>query len=373
MNKKILFILYAFCHLVYAQNKEVSSDWTSFTQSISITSKNTKKFKLTGSIKVISKDSLAWAGLWARVDNKNGETGFFDNMWGRKIQSSKWKNYNIEGEINSNSQTLFFGGLCMNNGDFYFDDIHLYIEDTKGDYKEVAINNPGFEKSIHLKKMDGWHEGTSNKTTHVKEFEISSNKDAKKGKLCLLIKGRKIKARSFHLKAEKDVSPQIGTLIFMLNDLSTRVERAVKNLSQYEIDHLHDEKANRIGALVMHLAAAEAYYQVYTFENREFNDDEKKKWKVALDLDQKGRDQLKGKPISHYLNAYKEVRKKTIEELKKRDDLWLSKSIPGSPMNNHYSWFHVMEHQSSHLGQILFLKKRIPEEPKIINKGNIKD
>ena len=33
-------------------------------------------------------------------------------------------------------------------------------------------------------------------------------------------------------------------------------------------------------------------------------------------------------------------------------------------MTNQYCWFHVMEHQSSHLGQILFLKKRIPPEQK---------
>ena len=34
-------------------------------------------------------------------------------------------------------------------------------------------------------------------------------------------------------------------------------------------------------------------------------------------------------------------------------------------MNNFFGWFHVMEHQSSHLGQILFLKKRIPPEPEV--------
>ena len=29
-------------------------------------------------------------------------------------------------------------------------------------------------------------------------------------------------------------------------------------------------------------------------------------------------------------------------------------------MNNHWAWFHVMEHQSSHLGQILLIKKKDP-------------
>jgi hypothetical protein len=42
-------------------------------------------------------------------------------------------------------------------------------------------------------------------------------------------------------------------------------------------------------------------------------------------------------------------------------------------MNNYYGWFHVMEHQSSHLGQILFLKKRIPPETIIENLKEIKN
>ena len=148
----------------------------------------------------------------------------------------------------------------------------------------------------------------------------------------------------------------------MLEDLKDRVENKIKNMSQYELDYLHDEKANRIGSLVMHLAAAEVYYQVYTFENREFNDEEKKKWQVAFDLDNGGRDEFKGKEAQYYLDIYNEVRAKTIAELKKRDDAWFAEVHKDYNVNNHYCWFHVMEHQSSHLGQILFLHKRIPPE-----------
>ncbi|WP_282086907.1 DUF664 domain-containing protein [Aquimarina algiphila] len=165
-----------------------------------------------------------------------------------------------------------------------------------------------------------------------------------------------------NINTEEGFTPQIGTLVSMLNNLSNRVERVVKGLDIRQTDHLLDEKANRIGALIMHLAAAEVYYQVYTFENRAFNKEEKDKWEIGLDLGDKAREEFKGKPITYYLDIYKEVRKKTIEELKKRNDEWLEGSWPGSTMNNHFAWFHVMEHQSSHLGQILMLKKRIPEE-----------
>ncbi|MEH6657571.1 hypothetical protein [Leeuwenhoekiella marinoflava] len=58
------------------------------------------------------------------------------------------------------------------------------------------------------------------------------------------------------------------------------------------------------------------------------------------------------------------MRAKTKEELAKRDDKWLEEEIPGAGMTNFYGWFHVMEHQSSHLGQILLLQKRIKPEEK---------
>ena len=147
----------------------------------------------------------------------------------------------------------------------------------------------------------------------------------------------------------------------MLNSLSTRVERVVGGYSQREIDYILDDQANSIGALVYHLAAAEKIYQLITFENRRFNEEELKIWGAAMDLDEKGRQDIQGKPISYYLNILKEVRAKTMEELKKRDDEWFLSTTEGSEYNNQWAWFHVMEHQSSHLGQILLMLKRLPD------------
>lgn len=161
------------------------------------------------------------------------------------------------------------------------------------------------------------------------------------------------------IKPEKGFTPQVGTLVSMLNDLSNRVERTVGNMSQKDLDFLLDENANSIGSLIMHLAAVEAYYQVFTFEGRGFNTEEQKEWKAAMDLGDAARNKYKGNDVDHYLDIWKDVRKKTLEYLKEKDDAWLNKKPSGSSMNNHWAWFHVMEHQSSHLGQILLLRKRI--------------
>lgn len=163
----------------------------------------------------------------------------------------------------------------------------------------------------------------------------------------------------YEIKSSKKYSHDIGNMVSMLDDLKGRVERIVKDLNQEQTDFLIDKDANSIGAIIYHLAATEAYYQVYTFEKRQFNKEEESKWSVALGLGDKGREELQGKPIQYYLDIYNEVREKTKELLKTKDDTWFSKK--NGAMTNHWAWFHVMEHQANHMGQLAFLTKRLPK------------
>ena len=151
-------------------------------------------------------------------------------------------------------------------------------------------------------------------------------------------------------------SNDIGNLVAMLDDLKGRITNRVENLSQKETDFLLDEDANRIGAMIIHLAATEAYYQKFTFEKRGFNEEELEKWGVALNLGDQGRESFKGKPISYYMTIWDEVRKETKRMLKEKEDTWFKKKVRG--LSNHWSWFHVMEHQANHMGQIAMISKR---------------
>ncbi len=386
-----IFLLVAFCHSIsaekcFAQNSKaaerisISNYWTSFSQKIEVNVDERRKFKLSGWVKVESDDDNASAGLWARVDEKNyGGTGFFDNMDDRKIKDEKWSNYHIEGYIDETSEFLVFGGLVSYNGKFFFDNIELSIENENGILEAIKIMNPDFENLRKDTDLVGWKEGISkgNNTT-VKEFDISLTRDKVKGDYALLVEGSGTKKRDLTLEPSNEFTPQIGVLVKMLSDLSYRVEKAVQGLDNYKTDYLLDQQANRIGALVMHLAAAEKAYQVLTFEGRSFNEKEEQQWNVAMGLGKDAREKLVGQPISYYLDLYKEVRKETIEKFKELDDSWLFEPNLGYAqyedlkISNYYSWFHVMEHQSSHLGQILMMLKRIPPKPEISNPKNIK-
>lgn len=160
------------------------------------------------------------------------------------------------------------------------------------------------------------------------------------------------------IKAPKGFSPQIGATFSMLEDLKRRVTNSVAHLTQEETDFLLDEDANRIGALILHLAATEKYYQVYTFQNRGYNSEEKLEWDTAMNLGKQAQNRLKGKPIRYYLDKWDEVRQETKRLLKTKDDEWFAKMVKGSRMNNHWAWYHVMEHQANHMGQIRLITKR---------------
>lgn len=160
------------------------------------------------------------------------------------------------------------------------------------------------------------------------------------------------------IKPAKGYSTQIGTVVSMMEDLKRRVSNSVQGLSVEEADFLLDEEANRIGAMILHLAAIEKYYQVYTFENRGFTKEEQKKWGPALDLGTEARESIIDQPIDYYLEIWDEVRMESLRLLKKKDDKWFKAKIKGSNMNNHWAWYHVMEHQANHMGQIRLIKKR---------------
>lgn len=160
-------------------------------------------------------------------------------------------------------------------------------------------------------------------------------------------------------------SPQIGTLVSMLNWIRGSVIGATKNLSTDELDFLFDAKSNSIGALLLHLAATDVVYQDLTFFNEKgFSAANEKKWSVPMSLGDEGRKQIKGNSLDYYISALTEVREKTLSEFKKRDDKWFAEVDPSffgnQPTNNYCKWFHVCEHEANHRGQITVIKKRLP-------------
>lgn len=152
---------------------------------------------------------------------------------------------------------------------------------------------------------------------------------------------------------------KIGHLVCMMNYARLTTLNTIKNLSIQELDFQLDEKSNSIGALLSHIVSVETYYQAKTFENRALNDDEEKIWKNSLELGELGKS-IKDNSLEHYLQILEITRNKTLVKLQTLSDDWLflEHSIGSTNANNYWFWFHVVEDEINHRGQIRMIKKR---------------
>lgn len=170
-----------------------------------------------------------------------------------------------------------------------------------------------------------------------------------------------------YIGPKEGYTPQIGTLVSMMNWMRETILRPVQGMSIKDLDYLHDDNSNSIGAMLWHLAATERFYQINTFDGRRWGNWEKKdrdEFSIAMSLGDDGRAKIKGNNLEFYLEKLNRVREHSLKELAKRDDEWLLKTDPNwlwrEPTNNYCKWFHVVEHESNHNGQIKFLKSRLP-------------
>ena len=166
-----------------------------------------------------------------------------------------------------------------------------------------------------------------------------------------------------HIGPKQGFTPQIGTLISMLDWVSDSVIKYNAKLTVEQLDYLHDADSNTIGSLMMHLAATEVVYQDMTLHDLNgFSAANKSKWNVAMELGENARKQIKGNPLSYYKDAIDEVRAVTKMEMKKKDDAWLlSGETKDWDWNNYCKWFHVTEHYANHRGQMTWYAKRMPK------------
>ncbi|GAB3730252.1 DinB family protein [Spirosoma lituiforme] len=166
-----------------------------------------------------------------------------------------------------------------------------------------------------------------------------------------------------HIGPQAGFTPQIGTLLSMLDWVSDSVIKYNAKLTVEQLDYLFDQESNTIGSLMLHLAATEVLYQDVTFHNlKDFSDANKSKWTVAMELGEAARKQIKGNPLSYYKDAFADVRATTKAEMKKRDDAWLlAGETKDWDWNNYCKWFHVTEHYANHRGQMTWYAKRIPK------------
>lgn len=195
---------------------------------------------------------------------------------------------------------------------------------------------------------------------------VSAGAIASGSKLLYAKTERKQYADSINIVGPKEgFTPEIGTLVSMMNWMRNTMLRPVYGMSQKDLDYLHDANSNSIGAMLMHLVATERFYQRNTFEGQihfEPGTSADRMYQAASSLGNAGRTTFKGYELDYYLDKLEACRAFSLKELAKYEDSWLEVvdyDFWSTPTNNYCKWFHVAEHESNHNGQIKYLKSRL--------------
>lgn len=167
----------------------------------------------------------------------------------------------------------------------------------------------------------------------------------------------------FLISDREGFTPEIARLIGMMEYARQTTLQAVQGMSVAELDLLPEGHGNSAGMLLEHFCAVEVYYQAVSFGTHE--DPEAalgERWQAGMDLGRLGREKIRGNPLSYYLHNLAEIRAETLRQLAERDDAWLDEPLPlwGSTGNCHFMWFHVIEDEINHRGQIRLLRKHMP-------------
>ncbi len=128
-----------------------TNPWGCLSHAVDVSTLEGKRIRLQAAVKTAVEGSGS-ASLWARIDKKNEEVGFFDNMSDRSISSKEWAIYKIEGMVDIGADSLHFGGCLTTPGTAWFDDFQLEVEESAGKWMPVALNNGGFEAAGDIGK-----------------------------------------------------------------------------------------------------------------------------------------------------------------------------------------------------------------------------
>ena len=157
--------------------------------------------------KVRLADGPGTGHLWARVDNSNGKSIFFDNMSDRPIKSGNWAYYEIKGKIGSDAKQLLIGAFLMGSGEVNLDDVSLQINDN-GTWKEV------YSEQFTNQKVGETSRSFSNERANSKPspgylFTIAQNTGNEEDKW-YTIKSEKLEAKQKKPQLLYEEYPKVG-------------------------------------------------------------------------------------------------------------------------------------------------------------------
>jgi uncharacterized damage-inducible protein DinB len=149
----------------------------------------------------------------------------------------------------------------------------------------------------------------------------------------------------------------------MLANSRARTLAAVDGLTVEQLNHQHDDQSNPIGALLAHTAAVEWLYCVSSLDDRAPDGQEWAEWGHLVRLTPATWQAARGLTLEQHRDRLRRVRERTLAGIATKSDAWLLEPLKlmwlPEPSNHLWAWYHVIEDELNHRGQIRWLRQRL--------------
>ncbi|MDO4246844.1 MAG: DinB family protein [Deinococcus sp.] len=165
--------------------------------------------------------------------------------------------------------------------------------------------------------------------------------------------------RAYHIQPSLDpaFTPHLGALVEMLTYARLTTLQAVHDLPEEALWQTAPGFSNSIGTLLAHVAAVERTYHLLSFEGRDVTPEQDGAVYWGLTMGQEGTPPSRLPTLDELRADLAAARAETLRVFATKDDGWLAQPMAEGWANHHWAWFHVMEDEVSHRGQMRLLRQ----------------
>lgn len=117
-----------------------------FVKEVNVADYAGKNFRYEIAVKADPADSLSKVRIHG-IGVGKGQDDFINSAFSVESRTEQaWTIYTVVGAVKPEAVRLWFYSAVNGNGNFYFDDISFYIEDTPGHWKQLWLFNHSFEE-----------------------------------------------------------------------------------------------------------------------------------------------------------------------------------------------------------------------------------
>lgn len=121
-------------------------------QAVDATPFRTARIRLRGKIRAANRGA---GRLWLRVDRGDSRI-LYDSMREHPVNSATWAPAEIIDTVDAEATRIAFGTVMAGTGVTWYDDLELSVQDSDGQWRAIAVQDPGFESGS---LFSGWAGG----------------------------------------------------------------------------------------------------------------------------------------------------------------------------------------------------------------------